>query len=150
MTFGFGKTAMNKFDLSTQDIVQRQINIKPTAGASGVAFAAHDNLVYYADGTTIYRLPFDESAKLDAASGLDAVELLTDVSGLDPNAGQLYNGLGVHPATGHLLINSIKSFALFTQNQIWAFDPAGDFLSPLAKYENYTNFPAGFFFPENR
>ena len=150
MTFGFGKTAMNKFDLSTQDIVQRQINIKPTAGASGVAFAAHDNLVYYADGTTIYRLPFDESAELDAASGLDAVELLTDVSGLDPNAGQLYNGLGVHPATGHLYINSIKSYAQFTQNQIWEFDPAGDFLSPLAKYENYTNFPAGFFFPEAR
>lgn len=150
MTFGFGKTAMNKFDLSTQDIVQRQINIKPTAGASGVAFAAHDNLVYYADGTIIYRLPFDESAELDAASGLDAVELLTDVSGLDPNAGQLYNGLGVHPATGHLYINSIKSYAQFTQNQIWEFDPAGDFLSPLAKYENYTNFPAGFFFPEAR
>ena len=72
------------------------------------------------------------------------------MSGLDPNAGQLYNGLGVHPATCHLYINSIKSYAQFTQNQIWEFDPAGDFLSPLAKYENYTNFPAGFFFPEAR
>lgn len=149
MSFGTGKSAINKFDLSTRETVQRQISVKPSVGSSGVAFAARGNDIYYADDMTIYHLPFDESEGLDAASGLEAEEWMVDVSALDSNAGQRYNGLGVHPVTGNVYLNTIKSFALFTENQIWCFDFLSSVESPAAKYENHTHFPAGFFFPEN-
>lgn len=146
MSFGFGKSAMNKFNVESKKIIQRQINVKPSVGSSGVAFASYDNNIYYADGTTIYRLKFDEDESLNAASGLDAEETLTDLSAIDNNAGLLYNGLGVHPVTGNVYINTIKSFAQYTQNTIWSFDFNNSAENPAAKYENYTNFPAGFFF----
>lgn len=146
MSFGFEKSAMNKFNVESKKIIQRQINVKPSVGSSGVAFASYDNNIYYADGTTIYRLKFDEDESLNAASGLDAEETLTDLSAIDNNAGLLYNGLGVHPVTGNVYINTIKSFAQYTQNTIWSFDFNNSAENPAAKYENYTNFPAGFFF----
>lgn len=146
MSFGFGKSAISKFNPESKKIIQRQISIKPSVGSSGVAFASYDNNIYYADGTTIYRLKFDEDESLNAASGLDAEETLTDLSAIDNNAGLLYNGLGVHPVTGNVYINTIKSFAQYTQNTIWSFDFNNSAENPAAKYENYTNFPAGFFF----
>ena len=47
---------------------------------------------------------------------------MVDVSALDKNAGLQYNGLGVHPVTGRVYINTLKSFANYGQNQIWGFD----------------------------
>lgn len=151
MSFGFGKSAISKFNPESKKIIQRQISIKPSVGSSGVAFASYDNNIYYADDTTIYRLKFDEDESLNAASGLDAEETLTDLSAIDNNAGLLYNGLGVHPVTGNVYINTIKSFAQYTQNTIWSFDFNNSAENPAAKYENYTNFPAGFFLhPANK
>ncbi len=147
LSFGSGKTAFNKFNLETRKVIQRQISFKPTTGSSGVAFAARGNDLYYADGMTIYHLPFDESESLDAASGLEAEEWMVDPSALDSNAGQSYNGLGVHPVTGCVYMNTIKSYALYAQNQIWCFDFAVSSDTPAAKYENSTRFPAGFYFP---
>ena len=46
-------------------------------------------------------------------------------------------------------INSIKGYAQFTENQIWSFDFSASTDIPVAKYENYTHFPAGFFFAPN-
>lgn len=150
MSFGFGKSAMNKFDLETRKVIQRQVGFKPETGSSGVAFVARGNDIYYADGMTIYHLPFDESADLDAASGLDAEEWMADLSAFDSQAGMCYNGLGVHPVTGRLYANTIRSYALYAQNRIWVFDFAADKESPIATYEDCTRFPAGFYFPENR
>lgn len=146
MGSGFGKTAIGKFNISTEEMIQRQISIKPTVGSAGVAFAVKGNDFYYADGTTIYHMTFDSNPDLGYEAGLDSETLLCDVNSLDNNAGMLYNGLAVHPKTGHVYINSIKSFAQFTTNQIWEFDFASSTETPVAKYENYTNFPAGFFF----
>lgn len=73
---------------------------------------------------------------------------MVDVSALDKNAGLQYNGLGVHPVTGRVYINTLKSFANYGQNQIWGFDFGTSTEAPAVKYENYTSFPAGFFFPE--
>ena len=62
----------------------------------------------------------------------------------------LYNNIAVHPKTGQVYINTIKSYAQFQTNQIWAFDFNASKDAPAAKYENYTNFPAGcYFYPEN-
>lgn len=55
----------------------------------------------------------------------------------------------VHPVTGHVFINTIKGYAQFTTNQIWEFDFKANAETPVAKYENYTHFPAGFFFAPN-
>lgn len=140
MGFGSGKVSVSKFNLSTQKMQQKQISVKPFVGASGVAFANKGNRLYYADGTTVYRLNFD------AAEGEESENVITDLNGIDVNAGMLYNGMSVHPVTGLVYINTIKGFAQFTQNQIWAFDFDTNTETPVAKYENYTNFPAGFFF----
>ena len=150
MVFGFGKTAVSKFNLESKKMIQRQISVKPSAGSSGVAFAANGTDVYYADGTTLYRLKFNDDESLKASSGLEAETNLVDISTLDDNAGLLYNGLGIHPVTKYVYINSIKSYPLFTQNQIWAFNFDNSAETPVAKYENYTNFPAGFFFAPNK
>lgn len=149
MSFGFGKMAIGKFDPSTKEIIQREITVQPSVGSSGIAFAAKGNEIYYADDLTLYRLKFDENPELDAASGLEAEEQLATLSELDSNAGILYNGLAIHPETGNLYANTIKSFPLFNKNQIWVFDTASDFKNPLAKYENHTHFPAGFYFPNH-
>lgn len=150
MSFGFGKTAINKFDLSTLKVIQRQIGVQPAAGSSGVTFVARGNDLYYADGVTLYHLPFDESGDLTADSGLTAEQSLVDLSTLDKSAAQLYNGLGIHPVTGCLYANTIKSFPLYAQNTIWCFDLAAGTEAPAARYDNYTNFPAGFYFPTGR
>lgn len=146
MTFGFGKSAIGKFNLESKKIIQRQVSVKPSVGSAGVAFVANGSDIYYANGTTIYRLKFNADESLKAESGLETEENLTDISTLDDNAGLLYNGLGVHPVTKNVYINTIKSFALYAQNTIWSFDFNNSAETPVAKYENYTNFPAGFFF----
>lgn len=137
--FGFGKTSISKFDVETRTMEQRTISVKPAVGSSGVSFVAHDNYLYYADGTTLYRYDFDNETE----------ENLVDLSTLDKNAKELYNGLGVHPTTGKVYVNTLKSTALYTENAIWVFDFNVSKTTPEAKYENYTNFPAGFFFPQN-
>ena len=123
-TSGAGEIAIGKYDLAANTMTQRRISVEPGVGSSGVAFAADGNNLYYADGVTLYRLPFDEDPSLKADSGLDAEQWLADLSTLDANALQGYNGPAIHPATGHLFVNTIKSFPLFTQNQAWEFDPA--------------------------
>ena len=149
-TVGSGQIAIGKFNLTDRTMIQRRIGVEPGVGSSGEAFAAYGNNLYYADGVTLYCLPFDESEDHKADSGLEAEQWLVDLSGLDKNAGIRYNGLGVHPRSGRVYINTIKSYALFGQNQIWGFDFDTSAEAPAVKYENYTHFPAGFYFPVGR
>lgn len=146
MSFGFGEAAMNKFEIATRSIVQRKISVQPQVGSSGVAFVADGNKIYYADGTAIYRLDFDENPELAPETGLEAEQCLIDLSSLDDNAGMMYNGMGIHPQSGYVYINTIKGFAQFDNNRIWAFDFEADAKTPVATYDGYTNFPAGFYF----
>ncbi len=143
---GFGKEYTGKFYPATQELVSRQISVSPNIGSAGVAFVAKGNEIYYTNGTAIYKQTFDENSELDPESGLDAEEMLVDLSEIDNNAGLIYNGLGIHPVTGHVYANTIKGFAQYTTNQIWEFDFSTNTEKPVNKYENYTNFPAGFFF----
>ena len=140
--FGFGKTSISKFNLSNREMEQRVISVKPAVGSSGVSFVANGNTLYYADGTALYRYNF-------TAEEENAEEWLVDLSTLDKNAKLLYNGLGVHPQTGKVYVNTLKSTALYNENAIWVFDFNASKDAPEAKYENYTNFPAGFYFPQN-
>lgn len=152
MSFGFGKSAIGKFNPATKEIRQHLIGVKVSVGSSGVAFAARGNDIYYADDMAIYHLAFDdenEDEKTDDEEPVSAEEWMIEVSGLDKNAGLMYNGLGVHPVTGRVYMNTIKSFAQFTQNHIWGFDFANSKETPAVKFENYTNFPVGFFFNTN-
>ena len=137
---GSANAFIGKFNPTTKKMTQKLIGVKPFVGASGVTFANKGNKLYYADGTTIYCLNFD------AAEGEEAESVVTDLNNIDVNAGMLYNGISAHPVTGLIYINTIKGFAQFTQNQIWAFDFDANTEEPVAKYENYTHFPAGFFF----
>lgn len=149
MGFGAGKSSVSRFNISTGKTIQRQISIKPSVGSSGVAFAVKGNELYYADNTTVYRMKFDTNEELAPSSGLEAEEQLCDLNAMDSHAGLMYNGMAVHPVTGYVYINTIKGYAQFTENQIWSFDFSASTDTPVAKYENYTHFPAGFFFAPN-
>lgn len=148
--FGFGKYYIGKYSLADETLVSRQISTMPSSGASGVSFVAKGNDIYYTSGTTIYTLQFDENPELDAESGLESEKELCDLNSLDSNAKQLYNGLGINPTTGVLYVNTIKGVGPFyTTNSIWEFDVNSDWTTPKNKHDNYTNFPAGFFFADN-
>lgn len=151
MSTGNGKKAISKFNLPSGTLIQRQINVTPFVGSSGVAFAVKGKDFYYTDdkNTTVYRMTFDDNKELNSESGLKAEKLLCELNDIDDNAGLLYNGMAVHPVTGHVFINTIKGYAQFTTNQIWEFDFKTNAETPVAKYENYTHFPAGFFFAPN-
>lgn len=143
---GFGKYYTARFQPETKELVSRQISVEPNTGNAGVAFCVKGNEIFYANGTAIYRQVFDDAAGTTSESGLDQEEMLVDLSALDSNAGLLYNGLAVHPVTGHVFINSLKGYAQYATNQIWEFDFEASTETPVAKYENHTSFPAGFFF----
>lgn len=158
-TFGLGDLAIGKVDPAYPDgIDQRRVGKTKLedVGASGVAFTTHGDDFYYADGTTIYHLDFSKiQEEPDDEGGTiivvkPAAEWFADIVGFgDDDAVQLYNGLAVHPVTGNLYVNTIKGFGTFyTTNHIWVVDSASG--KPLQQYEDYTNFPAGTFFPVSR
>ena len=140
----YGSQFMVKFDLTTQkELMKKNLLVKPYSGTSRRNFVAKDNTVYYAHDTSVYRLSFDEGASNDA-------EEMLDVSTLDSNARELYNGLGIHPVTGNVYVNTIKGVGpFFTTNHIWVFDFDKSKNEPIFKFEDYTSFPAGTFFPAN-
>lgn len=154
--FGQGNLSIGKVDLAnTKEIEQRRVggDKLEDIGASGVAFATHGDDFYYADGTTIYHLDFSVIQEDPDDQGgtivveKPAAEWFADIAGFgDDDAKQLYNGLAVHPVTGNLYVNTIKGFGTFyTTNHIWVVDPVSG--EPVQAYEDYTNFPAGTFFP---
>ena len=106
-------------------------------------FGAYDNLIYFRSGTQIWCHDFTANTteqKVDAKTYLN-------YSGA---AGTFYNGLGVHPVTGDVCYSSIKGYGWdFLINYIGIFD-FSNALSPLkAKYDDYTHFPAGIYYPQN-
>lgn len=114
----------------------------PHGNASGNRFVSYKNTIYYNDDTSIYSISFDEDNS--------EPKMLIDLNSLDKNAKELYNGLGINPSTGVLYVNTIKGVGPFyTTNSIWEFDVNSDWTTPKNKHDNYTNFPAGFFFADN-
>lgn len=100
--------------------------------------------LYYGSGS-IYRHIFSTGESKEMVS-------FSTVKSLVPNAGMGYNGIGVHPETGRVYMNTIKGYGWdFTINNISVFDfDDENATSVLYKnYQNYTRFPAGFFFPAN-
>lgn len=108
------------------------------------AFSAKSDTLYYNNaGTTIYRHIFN----------LNKTEKMVNVKEYVENANIVYNGIGVHPITGDVYINTIKGFGWdFVTNEIsvFNFDNPDPSVSPYKTgYKNHTRFPAGIFFPAN-
>lgn len=123
----------------------------PNDGASGVMMVSpSDDTFYYTSATYLIKGTYKEETSGSASGNTPKVEteVLADLSELDSNARIVYNGMGIHPVSGHLYINTIKGMGtLYTTNTIWEFDPTNGFTQPVNKWNDYTNFPAGFFFP---
>ena len=131
-------TYIGKYDIAGKSYTSQPITLRPTLNwdLSGREFAVYGNQVYYLDGTSLYCLDFETGTE----------EYLVDLSSLDDNAWESYNGIGVNPTNGRVYANTIRGVGNFyTTNQIWVFDPSS-FEVPLFKYDNYTHFPAGVFF----
>lgn len=137
-----GIITLNKYDLAADALAQNRLSERPDE-VYNCCFAAYGNTIYYTSGTTVYRAGFNPEA-----GGRDIVdEPLVDLALLDDNVGLLYNGLGVHPVTGHVFVNTLRGLGnFFTTNSIWEFDFDASPDTPVHKYDNYTRFPAGVFF----
>lgn len=140
-----GQITLSKLNLNDSSLKQNALSVQPNE-TYNCTFAAHGNTIYYASGTSIYRASFNpENMSKDPQD-----EMLVDLSSLDDNARELYNGLSVHPATGHVYVNTIKGVGnFFTTNSIWEFDFDASLDTPIHRFDNYTHFPAGMFFNKN-
>ena len=65
-----------------------------------------------------------------------------------PN-GLTYNTVAVHPITGKLYMNRLSGYATYDENKILVMEDKGDKLEVINTFDNYTEFPAGIFFPAN-
>ena len=137
-----GTLSLGKLDLAANKLTQNLLGTQPDE-AYDCCFAAHGNTIYYANGTTLYRVLFDPEAGTDEFRE----EPLVDLASLDDNVGLLYNGLGVSPATGHVYANTLKGFGnAFTTNTIWEFDFDASLDTPVHRFDDHTRFPAGVYF----
>lgn len=123
-----------------------------TGSSSGKVMAVHGNIAYYLYDTSIYKVDFNQGpdGDIDNPNGTTTPqdEELVDLYSLDNKAQKMYNGISVNPTTGILYANSIKGYGnFFTTNSIWGFDTNGTWENYLYKFDGYTHFPAGIFFP---
>lgn len=141
MGSGSGKNYIHKYNLSDGSYVEKALAAVPKV-AYNCPFAASGNKIYYASNTAVHCFDFD------AATTEEADRQLFDVYDFDAVSGNtLYNGLGLHPVTGDLYVNSIGDYTNYaTDNMIWVFSPSST-SQPQARYKGYTRFPAGFYFP---
>ena len=134
-----------KVDSKTYAIIKEntitQGRVRNGAWASPGITAKGDTLYYSDAGTTIYRHIFSTGEFKKMIDAKDYVQ----------NANIVYNAPAVHPITGDVYLNTVKAFGWdFTINNISVFNFDEDIPSPLkANYEDYTRFPAGFFFIAN-
>lgn len=127
--------------------------LSQTGKSSGKVMAVYNNKVYYLYDTAIYMADFNGENTPEETPGADGSEetetpALVDLYDLDPEALKMYNGISINPATGILYANSIKGYGnFFTTNSIWGFDTNGSMENYLYKFDDYTHFPAGIYFP---
>lgn len=137
---GFGNYSVGKYNLETKDIVQKKMESAPNADAAGVAFTTSGNRFYYVAGTTVYQISFEDESE---------ESYLADVSSFSSNARMVYNGIAIHPVTGHLYVNTIKEYQTYTVNNVWELDVTRED-NVVAHYDDFTRFPAGFYFPVSK
>jgi hypothetical protein len=109
----------------------------PGIGAKG------DSIYFSNAAFEIYRHVFDASVTSGTAA------LMVDVKEMVPNAGIVYNNLGVHPVTGEVWFTTIKGYGWdFLINDISVFNFSGASPALKAGYADHTHFPAGIFFTD--
>lgn len=113
--------------------------LNPSYAAAPSITAKGDTLYMSALKSIIYRHIFSTGE----------TKLMVNVKDEVENVGIIYNTCAVHPLTGKVYFNSIKSYADYKINHISVFDFSGDEPELNANYENYTAFPAGTFFTYN-
>lgn len=120
--------------IKSNDITDGKLNSASTPGIT----AKGDTLYYSGGKTTIYRHIFSKGE----------TKLMVDAKTMVENAGIVYNSIGVHPRTGKVYLNTLKSFGWdFLINNISVFDFDGPQPVLVNNYKDYTHFPAGIFFP---
>ena len=149
--YSIGKTKLLSYGRLEQ-VKSASIEDAPNDGASGVRLVASNNSTfYYTSSTYLIKGNYSEESGTGTSDGKKIIvktEVLADLTELDSNAREVYNGIGIHPETGHIYINTIKGMGtLYTTNQIWEFDFNQSTTEPVNKWSNCTRFPAGFFFP---
>ena len=124
-----------------------------TGKSSGKVMAVYNNKAYYLYDTAIYMADFSKEDTPEETPGTGGDEepespALVDLYDLDSEALKMYNGISINPTTGILYANSIKGYGnFFTTNSIWGFDTNGSMENYLYKFDDYTHFPAGIYFP---
>ena len=139
------KSYVRKVNAETLEVIEEHIieafNWEHGMEASS-SLAVKGDMVYYS-GTrsVIWRHNFatgETKSVFDASKCEDAYP-----------QGLTYNTVAVHPVTGKLYLNRLSGYQTFTENKILVLEDKGEQLEIVKTYDNYTEFPAGFFFPAN-
>lgn len=75
-------------------------------------------------------------------------KLIGDVKSLLQNS-MIYSNTAVHPVTGQIFVPAISDYGTYKINSIGVFDCTSGKPSLVKEYNDYSRFPAGFFFPAN-
>lgn len=135
---------INKVNPKTYEIIKTNEITEAKVGAGVAAtpgISAKGDTLYFSNlSTKIYRHIFSTGK----------TEFMVDVKTKIENAGIVYNSLAVHPKTGRVYFNTIKSFGwnfLINDISVWNFEGTEPVLE--ADYKNHTHFPAGIFFTDS-
>jgi hypothetical protein len=132
-----------RFDPDTYNIIDQhqisEISIGAGWGASP-AISAKDDTLYFSNASfIIYRHVFSTNE----------TTLMGDVRDWVAGVTVVYNNLAVHPTTGNVYFNSIKSYATYNTDSYISVFNFNKTEKLVNNYKGYTSFPAGIYFPEN-
>jgi len=133
---------VNATDYSIIKTNETGITSQLSAGVAATPSITAKGDTLYASGLTtkIYRHVFSTG---ETTLMVDAKEMVED-------AGIVYNTCAVHPKTGEVYLNTIKSYANYdTNNSISVFNFSSGEARLVAAYKNYTRYHAGTFFTYN-
>lgn len=130
------KYLIGKLDVATKSYDCQTMAREPAVGNDG-AFSVIGNTIYYQDNMILYSFDYETAAET----------VLVDMFDVDENSFILYNSIAANPVDGKVYVNMISSYSTYDVNTLWAFDfTAGT--TPVARYDNFTRFPAGVYFTE--
>lgn len=131
------KLNANDYSMTTHELEVG--GVSPGWGATPGITAKGDDIYFTNNTSTIYRHNFTTGT----------TETLGDVKSNVANWGIIYNMPAVHPVTGEYYYNTILGYGWsFLTNDISVYNVSGGTPTMIADYQNYTHFPAGFFFTE--
>lgn len=122
-----------------------ELTVDQGAKMLGSTFAAAPQIS--AKGDTIYFSGLKEQVYRHIFSKGET-KMMFDTKSINPDHTVVYNTAQVNPVTGLVYMNTLRAFGhLYKTNTTYCLDLRGDEGKLVKRWDNFTRFPAGIFFP---